>query len=293
MAGGPVQGTNIDGKPVGVIIPTTIQISSDLLSYLTSMTCLFDPFWVPEVARATLPITVFHITGIQEVSSSQVQKKRIMLYEPQAQNLAAVQSETVRESVLRTIVDNVVREPKVYTINAVLPFKTLGRYVKEGTQLISDTIAMFVSQLSGGDSLKSIYGYAGQTMKYMEFAMDALSRLPSMQDITQINKYSIDAMHERSHLLCMKMWTGFDYRYVSIVNMTLDKRPQEDDNYRLTMQVQEMPVLSLGATSDRKLGNPYSLSLTNSMAVAQRMLTRPLTAALMTTEYSKSVWGGA
>lgn len=297
MAGGPVSGgaySNI-GEANKVILPTTVRIAADTLAYYTNMTCLYDPFWVPETDRATLPLVIFHVTGIQEVSTAQVQDKRLLLYEPQTTLDPAEQAKTVRESVLRTVVDNIVRKPRTYTINAVLPFTTLGGTIKDSIDTVTANIAIFMAQLGSASDVKSVLQDAAAVAysigKIITSSAAALTNLPRQQSITYINKNSLDAMHERSHLLCMKMWTGFDYKYVAINNMTVDKRPQEDGVFRLTMQVQEMPVLSIGATKSKGLGNPYKMSIANAIAVAQRQLSKPLTVALMGNKHSKSVWG--
>lgn len=265
-----------------------------MLSYFTSMTCLYDPFWVPEIERATLPICTFHVTGIQESSMTTVQKKRVLLYEPQVTDTTKIQGDMMRDSVLRTVVDNAVRDPRTYTINAILPYQPLGRYVAEGS-LLFDTIAVFLSELASGDSgltkaLANIGAASSVVARAYDVAADSASKLPFMQDVSRINKDSLDAMQERSHLLCMKMWTGYDYKYVMITSMNIDKRPHEDDVYRLVLNVQEMPVMSIGSTSYGKLGDPYKLSMRNAAAVAQRWLSKPLINLMMGKKHSKSIW---
>ncbi len=283
MAGGVINngigstGVNSIG---GVVIPTMVRLSSDLLSYWTSMTCLYDPLWVPDIDRATLPIAMMHVTGIQESGTSQVSKKRVILYEPQSDNDVRTQADIVRPSVMRSIADNIVREPRTYTINAVLPFQPLGRYVREGIGMLTDAIAVFMALLGTDQRLTSgmydAMSVGSRVANMMSDASAAITKLPSVNDVTYINKQSLDAMWEKSHLLCMKMWTGYDYKFVAITNMTVEKKPIEDDVFRVTLQVQEMPVLTTNAPKNARIKDARKLSFANAVSMAQGALSSPL-----------------
>jgi hypothetical protein len=54
----------------------------------------------------------------------------------------------------------------------------------------------------------------------------------------------------------MKMWTGYDFKYVTITGMTTDKNTVEDDVIRATLELQELPVLSITPIDDAKLEDP-------------------------------------
>jgi hypothetical protein len=275
--GGPLNGAG--NSVTGIIVPTMIQLSSDLLSYWTSMTCLYDPMWVPENDRVTIPICMFHVTGIREVGTTQVSKKRILLYEPQSDNTVKEMADQVRPSVLRAITDNVVREPKMYTVNAILPFHPLGRYITSGMSVITDTIATFMTLLGQESLSTAIYtglSVAMTAANQVKTATDLLSLLPSMSNVTYINKMSLDAMWERSHFLCMKMWTGYDYKFVMITNLEIEKKGVEDDVFRVTMQLQEMPVLTTAAPKNAKLGKANKLNAAKMVIATQDALSSAL-----------------
>lgn len=279
--GGPINGS----KTTGIIIPTSVQISSDLISYWTSMTCFYDPMWIPEPDRVTLPITMFHITGIKEVGQTTVTKKRVILYEPQSDNDVVTQADIVRPSVMRSIVDNVIREPKTYAITAVVPYKSLARYAVDGVSLINDAIVTFLAMLGTADSAADFGSVSFLTNPVMSLAetmstvMNTMDMLPSMNDISRINKNSLDAMWERSHFLCMKLWTGFDYKFVMITNLEIEKSPREDDVYRATMQVQEMPVLVTNLPKNAKLSKAKSTKYASMVNWTQKKLSAGLVAA--------------
>jgi hypothetical protein len=56
---------------------------------------------------------------------------------------------------------------------------------------------------------------------------------------------SLEAMADSCRTLCMKMWTGHDYKFVMITGMTYDKDPKEDGVFRASLSLQEVPVLEV------------------------------------------------
>jgi hypothetical protein len=52
-------------------------------------------------------------------------------------------------------------------------------------------------------------------------------------------------MAESGHILRMKLWTGYNYKYVMLTGLTTDKRPTEDDVFRVSMALREIPVLNV------------------------------------------------
>jgi len=294
--GGPIikgqDDINIAGGLQGVsniIIPTTLQSAADMLSYVDSMTCLFDPRWVPQQSKITLPIVFFHINSIRETHKTNVSTKRVVLYEPMADIDASAASNQVRSSVMRSIVDNAWREPKTFLINAVLPYQPAGRYIKEAIQTVSATVLGFMSLL-GVDVDKPVLGAAvnaawsaafssvSTALKMMSISADAVGKLPGMNGVSYINKNSIDAMAEGAQILCMKMWTGYDYEFVIIESMDVEKKPLEDDVFRVTLQVKVVNVLTITKPSK---ATPNILSrnwASKAISTAQKALSAPLIA---------------
>lgn len=242
----------VNGARTKVVIPTIIQTSSDFIDYWASMTCLYDPLWVADqnAEKVTLPIAYFHITGIREVGKTEVSKKRILLYEPQVDNTADELSNAVRPSVMRSVMDNAVRDPKTYVINAILPYQPFGRYVTDGVSIIINTIGTFTALIGKYES--SFMSYFSNAMSVvmaaanvMASAAEIVGKLPNMDGVSFINKNSLEAMWENTRFLCMKLWTGYEYKFVMITNVEFEKKGNEDDVFRVNIEVQEMPVLTL------------------------------------------------
>lgn len=269
---GPINGSanRLSG---GILIPTTVQTSSDLLSYWTSLTCLYDPDWNAEQSRVTLPIAFFHIKSIREVCTTNVNKKRVMLYEPQASATSNASAEGLssgasqrysasdlsnqyRRSILRSIVDNAYREAKTYEIEAIVPYQPVGRYITDGMSVLTNTILGFLSvlgitDLSASQTFMSKISTVTKWITPLSTAVEAAGKLPNMNGVSYINKNSLEAMWDTMHFLCMKMWTGYDYKYVMITNIVFTKVPTEDDVFRASIQVMEVPVLTI--TKPKKL----------------------------------------
>jgi hypothetical protein len=236
--------TNDPANYTGIIVPTVLQIAADVLSYWTSITCLYDRYWESEQGRVTLPICLFHVTKITEIWANEVSKKRVILYAQGGEDV----SDTMRPGVMQTITDNIVKQPKTYQLEIIIPFQPIGRYISEVVKTVSDMITAF-SDLLGGtgftDVWEGIFSSVFAMLKTASTAAEFAGKLPGMDGVSYINKNSLEAMAESGRSLCMKMWTGFDYKYVVITNMSIEKRPLEDDVFRGTLQLQEMPVLAV------------------------------------------------
>jgi hypothetical protein len=280
-------GGPINGSKIGIVIPTVLQIASDALSYWTSMTCLYNKYWYAEQDVVTLPIAFFHVNKISEVHNSEVSKKRVILYEPAEKLVAADMSNMLRESVVQTIVDNVVKQPKSYTLDILVPAQPISRYIVAGLKEMQDIIVGMSEIFGGGDvnsTMKTALSAVFVALKAITVASDADKHLPDTQGISYVNKNSLSAMWESNKILTMKMWSGYDYKYVVITSLTIDKNPGEEDYFRGALQVQEIPVLCITPPPDMALSSvkrawaakalsPLRLSVWTQTALVQPLIT--------------------
>jgi hypothetical protein len=235
----------------GIIIPTVLQISSDILSWFTNMTCLYDRYHQEEPARVTLPIAMFHVKKISEVWQTETSKKRVIMYEPPSSKPPDSKlAEELRPGVMQTVVDNIVRQPKTYQMEVIVPSQPVGRYIREGIEsslaVINGIIGLFGGDAKvAADIVSSIFSGASAALHMARTAADIAGKFPNMNSVSFINKNSLEAMADSGRILTMKMWSGYEYKYVVITGMTLDKQPQEDDVFRGTLQLQEMPILTM------------------------------------------------
>ena len=59
------------------------------------------------------------------------------------------------------------------------------------------------------------------------------------------NKESLEVMWRMRHILKMKMWNSWRYKYVAINDIDITKEGTEDGVYEATLTVQEMPIVTM------------------------------------------------
>lgn len=247
MPGGPVNGAYnpIKKEATAIIVPTVLQIAADALSYFTNLTCLYDRYWTADQDKVTLPICMFSVKKITPVYSVESSNKRVLVYEQKEKEDLA---DGMRNNAMRAIIDNSVRQPTTYNMEAIVPFQPIGRQITDSIKLVSDMITGF-SELLGSELFLPVWEGSMATvfaaMKMANASVDSAGKLPGMDSAAYVNMNSLEAMASSCRVLCMKMWTGYQYKYVQITNMVPDKQPTEDDVYRVSMQLKEMPVLSV------------------------------------------------
>jgi hypothetical protein len=265
-----------DKSITGIIVPTIVQTAADVLSYWTSMTCLYDRYWAPDPDRATLPVCMFHATDIKPTYAVETSKKRVLLYE---QKGADSPEDLLRPNTMRAVIDNAVKQPTIYAVEAIVPFQPVGRYVAEGVKTVTDMLASFIDILGGGpaaDVVESVFSSVYALLKTAGTAAEAAGKLPRMDGVSYINMNSLEAMAESCRTLCMKMWTGYSYKFVQLVGMTYAKKGQEDDVFRATLSLQEMPVLTLSPLKGRALRKTGGNWVVKSVGAAQDAAIAPL-----------------
>ena len=278
MAGGPING----GSFTPVIIPTMVQMASDIMDYWMNMTCLYDPWHTVDSDKVTLPICMFHVKKIVPARTVEVSKKRVILYEPQ--NDGKDYANTIRTGVMQTIVDNAVKQPVTYTMEIIVPFQPTGKYFTMGVKFFQDLLHGFREFFSGkndtADSawsgVDSIFSLATAAVHTANQAANMLAKLPGMGGSSHINVNSLEAMSDSCRTLCMKMWTGLEYKFVMITGMTYDKQPVEDDVVRATLNLQEVPVLEVFRTELKSVDSRKKSVFVRELSKVYKSLSTPL-----------------
>jgi hypothetical protein len=229
---------------------------------------------------------MFHVKKITPAFSNEVSKKRVILYEPaeDGRTPAEKMADPLRSGVMQTVADNAVKNPRAYNMEIIVPFQPIGRYVGEGVKTISDMIVA-LSDLLGGDTAggftdwwEGIFSAVFSVTKTAGIASEFAGKLPGMDGVSYINMNSLEAMADSCRTLCMKMWTGYDYKFVTITNMTYDKDPKEDDVFRAALTLQEMPVLEVTEPAAPKPSDIKRNWAVTAIAATQGALISPLVA---------------
>jgi hypothetical protein len=164
----------------------------------------------------------------------------------------------------------VVVQPKSYQLEVLIPQEPVGRFVRDrldnGAAIISGIIDLLSASLTGMSSAKEEWdneGAIGAIKSLLTVPQAALAvfntlvgiaaRLPGAGGAGSVNKNSLEAMAESGKVLTMKMWTGYQYKYVVITGMSISKRPLEDYAHRGTLQLQEMPILTMTEPKPKKV----------------------------------------
>jgi hypothetical protein len=258
-------------------------MATDVLNYWTSLTCLYDRYWTAEPDRVTLPICMFHVKKITTTRTVKVSEKRVILYEPQGMDVLSVEgmADGMRGDVMQTIVDNAVKQPTTYSMEIIVPYQPIGRYVSEGVKTVSDMI-VGLSDLLGGtgftDVWEGIFSSVFSLLKMAGTVADFAGKLPGMDGASFINMNSLEAMADSCRILCMKMWTGYDYKYVMITNMAHDKNPNEDGVFRAVLTLQEIPVLAVTRPKSLKPNTIQRNWAVTAISAVQGALVTPLLA---------------
>lgn len=293
MAGGIISGGNgvvtqgASNVVPSVIVPTVLQISRDVVNQFTGLTCLYDRYWYVRQDKVTFPVCFFHVKKITEVMQTTLSQKRLMVYEPQlascAQRLSARQAaDPLRKSVLEVASDNAVKSPKSYSMEIVLPFLPVSaqyiRSVNDVNQLIFGFMRVAGLGNVAAGTLEFLTTSLLQVLREVSSALEVGNLLPNESGVTMTNKNSLEAMWESKRILTMKMWTGYQYKYVMITGLSIDKNPIEDDVFRATMSVQEVPVLNVTPVQPTAFQGPQLTGLVEAATRIQNALIKPLVA---------------
>lgn len=246
-----------------VLVRTVLSLSRDAIAYWQNMTCFFNRWWTPDPDRVTLPFCFFHTVKYGESHKIETSQKRVIMYEPPESlgNRDLNLRDPVRHGLMQTIVDNAVIQPKEYRLEVIVPFMPFGRYVRQGvalSSLLSESLAFFGRDDSIAPSsidyiqqqFSSVYGITGLATAAGR-AMDDQDNIIEkeignlMNSDGMVNKNSLDAMFARGSIVQFKTWMGFDYKYVIIADKTAEKRSTEDDVWRVSLTLKDLPILSL------------------------------------------------
>jgi hypothetical protein len=274
MAYIPLNGTTgiepLGESPVNpVLLITAVETATNaVMNLFTNMTCLYNRYWYEEPDRITFPMCVFHIKKFVETWQNETSRKRVILYTPtrESQDPRADAVPAVRPGVMNTIVDNVVSQPKTYSMEIVLPDKLTGRYVSDALAFLSallDFTDSFAPNGEDDNGNEEAFGYFENVSNLIRWAQNTYRMLfrgtglanrfaYSDAKFDRVNKTSLEAMIESNKVLTMKLWYGYEYKYVIITGATIEKNGTEDGIHRATLNLQEVPVLSVNRVKSKQ-----------------------------------------
>lgn len=247
---------------------TGIRCARNEMASLNNMTFIYDVNWNPSNSKkATLPVCFFHVKSQHEVMNSEVSQKQMLFYNS---SLGSTSSDPALDSgLLNVVADNIVIKPKVYKLDVVIPYNNLTLLDQSFNHntFTSQAIASFLL----GNKLKSqssrdIASWLTLSEPYVKLIKDLLSTLiyKDYSDVSwnswisntvqtpDYNKESLEIMWRMRHIVKMKVWNDWRYKYLSIVDVDITKEGTEDGVYEATLTLQEMPIISMYGLTARK-----------------------------------------
>ena len=249
---------------------TGIRWYKGLLETLNNMTFVYDTNWNPNNSvKATFPVCFFHVKSMHEVMTSEVSQKQMLFYNSTGANTnndaKTGTDPKLSSGLLNVVADNIVIKPKIYKLDVVIPYHNLTLldqsfvYNTHTAQAISsafigegDSSARNANRTLGAmSSLSQPYLQLIKTMikalilHNYDFSMD--SWISGVVHQPDYNKESLETMWRMRHILKMKVWNSWRYKYVSLVDIDITKEGTEDGVYEATLTLQEMPIVSMYA----------------------------------------------
>lgn len=250
---------------------TGIRYHKDMLQRLNNITYIYDTNWNPNnTNKATFPVCFFHVKSCHEAMTSEISQKQMLFYN--SATTANNSDPEVNSGLLNVVADNIVIKPKTYKLDVIIPYNNLTLldqsfvFNTHTNQIITETLIRNTQK--GRDTADALTTPATQMLNawstlsapYVSFIKTLLRSLIAgnyadgfdINDFisntvhqSDFNKQSIELMWKLRHIVKMKMWNSWEYKYVSIIDMDITKEGTEDGVYEATLTVQEMPIVTM------------------------------------------------
>ena len=245
---------------------TGIRWHKDLLRMLNNMTFIYDVNWNPSNStKATFPVCFFHVKSFHEIMNTEISQKQMLFY-----NSGTPSNKTdpsADSGLLNVVADNIVIKPKMYKLDVIIPYNNLT--LLDQSFVFNTQTAQYVTQAllkaKGNTFAKvdsAIASFGTLSQPYFDLIKTLITTLTGTSDlfsrqtnidtwITNIthqpdyNKESLEVMWRMRHILKMKVWNSWKYKYVAINDIDITKEGTEDGVYEATLTVQEMPIVSM------------------------------------------------
>lgn len=247
---------------VGLRIITGVKWYKGLFDMLNNMTFVYDVNWNPNNSpKATFPVCFFHVKSCHEIMSSEISQKQMLFYNS---SIGANASDPSASSgLLNVIADNIVTKPKMYKLELIIPYKNLSLLDQSfvyNTQTMQAINEALIGKTDLTEASQTFASFGTFTQPYVKLVKDILKSLinhsysfttqewiESTLHTPDYNKESLEVMWRMRHIIKMKVWNSWRYKYVAINDIDITKEGTEDGVYEATLTVQEMPIISMHA----------------------------------------------
>lgn len=247
-----------DFQKASVRFITGIRYPKDMLMKLNNMTYIYDPNWnADNSTKATLPVCFYHVKAFHEVCHAEVSQKKMLFYNSQYPSTSADPS--LNSGLLNVVADNITINPKSYKLDVVIPYHNLT-LLDQSFVYNTHTMRAIAEELSNTKSnvADAMASWMELNSPYISFIKGLLRTLVAQDYGTSVedfifntvhqpdyNKQSLELMWKLRHIVKMKVWNSWEYKYVAINDIDITKESTEDGVYEATITVQEVPIVSM------------------------------------------------
>lgn len=272
---------------------TGIRYHKDMLERLNNLTYIYDNNWNPNnTNKATFPVCFFHIksNGYHEVMNAEVSQKQMLFYNSAVANKdsdPSLSSDPAKDSgLLNVVADNIVIKPKTYKLDVIIPYHNLT-LLDQSFVYNTHTNEAVIEALLNAKSEKAtqlINAWGTLSTPYLNFLKTLLRSLvtanynlseTNVQDWvastiqqSDFNKQSLEIMWKLRHIVKMKLWNSWEYKYVAIVDVDITKEGTEDGVYEATLTLQEVPIVAMHSEQETMRTQKVAYSRKNPMLKA-------------------------
>ena len=239
-----------NGTPLTFI--TGLKYDTNVVKALNNLTFLYDPNWEYESMNPTYPIAFFYVKKQTEDMASETSQKPMLFY-----NTEGDDTDGVKAGLMNIVADNIIIKPKVYKLDVLVPMNMdtffSGGYFNTNNVVNTNAFMFSSGANQGNKQLSSVMNIASKTMGILRTLFTALygTEISASSIFTMLcqqqdyNKNSIEYMWRNRRILKLKMWTGWQFKYLVIQNFEVTKDGENGNFFEGTLTCQEMPIITL------------------------------------------------
>ena len=237
-------------------IVTSVNFAESTLRKLNSMVYLYDPGWIATSSPDdidTLPFAILEVVKEEIVQSIEVSKKRLILFDPAGR--AAKTANTYRESVINIVADNVVNEPLLHKLECLIPADSVNKSLAGMSATTSTVLSYATSGLDADSALSRVLEGTRAVLVAVNAARDVIDRIVKLTNMftgrsSDYNRRSLLSMARRRAILKYKTWNSWETKSVVISSFNVVKVGTEEEYFRASIELQEVPILYIGKVDD-------------------------------------------
>lgn len=252
-------------SPLTVI--TGIKYDASLIKAFNNVTFAYDPNWKYEQGNPTYPISFFYVKSMTEQMSSDVSQKPMLFYDTVADG-----NDATKGGLMNIVADNIINKPKEYKLDIIIPandntFKNNSFSFESRTEI--NGFIFSNSSFKGSTALSTTARVVDISFGIVETLIKALygtsisatSILNTILQQQDYNKASLEFMWSNRRIIKLKLWNGWNFKYLAIKSLDITKTGENGDFYEGSLTCQEVPILTFrnqGVKSKLRFGSKLS-----------------------------------